>query len=390
MTSTPTPKDREGSHTGAAESAASHAADGPSAGGFSAATIEALVRYDDASPEELARLEREPGAAAALRELRKADAFLQSGGLLTADPKCSVSSENLFAFGRGELETNEANVVAEHLAQSPEESQWVEALRTSTPPATLTWDAPEAEFEETAAAPVLAGPGFDSATLMVDSDAAEAKTGFTTWLAWTPLAAAALVLAMAIGGSEQRSVLDGGLPNSPIMRSASTDALLFPRGRVIASTDNVQTYASRPLFEVTPVKSASEYGFELRKVADQNAFDEGETIWEIGSKTHQTFAPELNPGNYTWTATAHVQGIDRALGSLSFRVVDAHSVARSLFVRAAAAGSTAAEAAAMPSILREDIRRLHASGFLTDARSKARALPPGAERDQYLAVPAVR
>ena len=96
-------------------------------------------------------------------------------------------------------------------------------------------------------------------------------------------------------------------------------------------------------------------------------------------------APELDPGKYTWTATATVQGIDRVLGSLSFTVVPARSVDRALFVRAANTQSVM-----MPTILREDIRRLHASGFLTDARSKARALPPGGERDKYLGISKAR
>lgn len=355
------------------------------------------MRYDEASPEDLALLEREPGAAAVLAKLREVDAQLESGAFRmgATGPMGStgnvVSSEALFAFGHGELAQDEAEVVREHLAQTPQESAWVEALRSSPPPATLTWDAPDAgdtgnigdnDTEVDAeASPILAGPGSQSVPSVGKTDEAHSKPNFPSWLAWTPLAAAALILAMAIGGTGQRSVLDGGLPNSPIMRSAATNTLLFPRGRVIASTATVRTYASNPLFEVSPVEGASHYGFELRKVTGQNAFAEGEVVWESTAASHEASAPELAPGKYTWTATAEVQGIDRVLGSLSFTVVPARAVDRALFVRAATGQSVT-----MPGILREDIRRLHASGFLTDARSKARALPQGEERDRYLAI----
>lgn len=368
MTSTPTPQGRED--------------------GFSAATLEALLRYDEASTEDLALLEDQPAAAAVLQHLRDADAFLHNGSLRNAQPTSTVTSEQLFAYAHGELAPTEADVVAEHLTRTPREKEWVEALRNSPPPATLTWEELEeeasrqdhrSEHDSAEASNVLPGPGSRSVTRVAETDQAAAKGSFPQWLAWTPLAAAALILTMAISGTGQRSVLDGGLPDSPIMRSASTDALLFPRGRVIASTPDVRTYASNPLFEVTPVDGASQYGFELRRVTGQNAFAEGETVWESSATSHQASAPMLEPGKYTWTATATVQSIDRVLGSLSFTVVPARSVDRALFVRAAVGLPVT-----MPGILREDIRRLHASGFLTDARSKARALPPGEERDRYL------
>jgi hypothetical protein len=346
------------------------------------------VRYDEASPEVIARLEREPGALAVLKKLRAADAYLQDGGLqrdlkgvlVDSHPQSEVTPDELFAFGRGELAPLDAEVVREHLAQSPNENEWVESLRGSTPPSTLTWDKPEDEPEvgpEVAPAQpmespsILPGPG--------------SQGRFPAWLAWTPLAAAALILAMAIGDTDRRSVLDGALPNSPIMRSASTDALLFPRGRVIGSTETVRTYASQPLFEVTPVAGANRYSFELRRITGQDVFAEGEAVWESTATSHHATAPELAPGKYTWTAAATVQGIERALGSLNFTVLPAGTVDRSLLVRASTGQSTP-----MPGVLREDVRRLHASGFLTDARSKARALPPGEERDRYLAVPSER
>ncbi len=402
MTSTPTSPDSEGPHFEATPFEAKQLETTPSdlhpTGGFSAATIEGLVRYDEASPEVIAKLEREPGALAVLNKLRAADAFLKSGAMLDSTPESAVSPEELFAFGRGELEPSEAEVVREHLAHTPQENEWVKALRGSTPPATLTWDRVDNDSEKseelgdaqsTDGAPVLAGPGSTAAPNaqqpLIQGERADSPGRFPAWLAWTPLAAAALILAMAIGGTGQRSVLDGGLPNSPIMRSASTDALLFPRGRVIASTDTVRTYASQPLFEVTPVAGASRYGFELRKIDGQSVFAEGKVVWESTATSHQASAPALSAGKYTWTATATVQGIDRVLGSLSFTVVPARAVDRALFVRAATG-----QASTMPGILREDIRRLHASGFLTDARSKARSLPPGKERDKYLAIPSGR
>ena len=340
---------------------------------FSAATEEALLRYDEATAEELSELELVPGASAVLAQLRAADAYLSRGALVKreegVDSTPEIPAEQLYDYGRGQLAPDSLEAVQAHLARTPREQEWVESLQNSPPPATLTWD--EVVDEDT-----------EPPTNILR---VEEKSSFPGWLAWTPLAAAALILAMAVGGTGRRSVLDGGLPNSPIVRSASADALLFPRGRVIASTPTTRTYASRPLFEVTPVDGASQYGFELRSVSGQNVFSEGEVVWESTSSTYSATAPELDPGKYTWTATATVQGIDRVLGSLSFTVVPARSVDRALFVRAANTQSVM-----MPTILREDIRRLHASGFLTDARSKARALPPGGERDKYLGISKAR
>lgn len=350
------------------------------------------MRYDEASPEVIARLEREPGALAVLKKLRAADAYLQDGGLqrdlqgalVDSGPKSEVTPDELFAFGRGELAPVDAEVVREHLAQAPNENKWVESLRGSTPPSTLTWDKPE---EVPADEPVVEGsqPAESQAESPSILPGPGSQGRFPAWLAWTPLAAAALILAMAIGDTDRRSVLDGALPNSPIMRSASTDALLFPRGRVIGSTETVRTYASQPLFEVTPVAGANRYSFELRRITGQDVFAEGESVWESTATSHHATAPELAPGKYTWTAAATVQGIERALGSLNFTVLPAGTVDRSLLVRASTGQSSP-----MPGVLREDVRRLHASGFLTDARSKARALPPGEERNRYLAVPSER
>ncbi|MEM8709538.1 MAG: hypothetical protein AAGG01_01185, partial [Planctomycetota bacterium] len=100
------------------------------------------------------------------------------------------------------------------------------------------------------------------------------------------------------------------------------------------------------------------------------------------SERSSATAPSLTPGSYTWTATARVNGLERSLGTLSFTVVPATAMDRALFIRASTSNRDI-----VPGILREDIRRLHASGFLTDARCKARALPAGPERDAYLAIP---
>ncbi|MFT6110051.1 MAG: hypothetical protein ACJA2W_002976 [Planctomycetota bacterium] len=386
MTPTPLPSDAEPEFG---------SADSPRQESLAPATVETLVRFDEASDHELAQLDRDPRSREVLRKLRVADRYLQRGQLLAQDPKGTgtVAAETLFDFGHGDLQASEAEAVREHLAGAPEEDTWVESLRQSPPPATLTWETlegseddandvideePDAqpttapEMVPAVESPVLAGPG---------SNSTSSRRAIPGWVAWTPLAAAALILAMALGGNGRRSVLEGGLPSSPIVRSASTEALLFPRGRVIASTSAVTTYASQPLFEVTPVADATRYGFELRDVSNESAFAEGEIVWESTSTEHHATAPALQAGSYVWRATARVQGMDRDLGSRSFTVVRATAVDRSLLLRAASS-----QHSTMPGILREDIRRLHASGFLTDARGKARALPPGQERDEYLAI----
>ncbi len=370
MTPTPFPPDSEPERL----NEESHSSPASRGGSLAPATIETLVRFDEATTSELAAIEEDAQSAAVLRKLRSADAYLESGQMMTAPKTSDMPAEQLFAFGQGELNAQEADVVREHLEESPQEKQWVDALRASPPPATLTWDAIDDDEGAHETTPVLAGPGSRAAS-----------KGLPGWIAWTPLAAAALILAMAIGGSGPRSVLDGGLPHSPVTRSAAAEGLLFPRGRVIAATPGIPTYASQPLFEVTPVDGATQYHFVLRDVSAQSAFSQGTVVWESRSASHQATAMALSAGSYVWSASAKVHNIERDLGTLSFTVMPAAAVERALVVRAATV-----QRDKTPSMLRDDIRRLHASGFLTDAREKARSLPAGKDRDEYLASPSGR
>ena len=99
---------------------------------FSATTEEALLRYDEATSEELAELELVPGASAVLTQLRAADAYLDRGGLLKreygADSPPEVPAEQLFDYGRGQLAPDSLEAVQAHLARTPKEKEWVESV----------------------------------------------------------------------------------------------------------------------------------------------------------------------------------------------------------------------------------------------------------------------
>jgi len=139
--------------------------------------------------------------------------------------------------------------------------------------------------------------------------------------------------------------------------------------------DGLETYSSRPLFEVAEVEGAERYRFQLRRTAG-GAFDAGDTVWEAESTSRTATADRLQAGAYEWSAWAAVNGVERSLGTLSFAVLAADDAA---LIRCAAG------AQGEPGSTREDVRRLHSAGYLADARFRARDLAPGEDRAAYLA-----
>lgn len=341
--------------------------------------VETLVRHDEASAEELSALEKDPSTARVLDRLREADRWLFSalegndaslGADLAPTTRADeVSAEELYDYGAGpgatELDPERRAVVEAYLADRPEEAAWVQGLSRPVP-APLAFEPLTPNEEHIRALRSIPGPTAPTA--------ASPLRRAPAWLTWAPLAAAALVLAMALGGEGRRNALDGGLPDSPVLRSTQIHTVLFPRGRVLAPVEGATTYASQPLFEVTPVEGATEYRFELR-VGVVGAFDEGDVVWSATTTTPIATASALAPGAYAWHAWARVDGLERSLDMLSFTVVEP---ARSDILRSAAGVAPDARST------REDVRLLHAAGFLTDARHRARTLPPGADRAKYL------
>jgi len=332
--------------------------------------VERLVRYDDLEPGELAALERDPRAAALLARLRSVDRHLRAAGAGDAVTDDSVTDEELYAFGGGPgaepLEPARAAEVRRHLAIHPEERAWVASLGAHPPsPIIAETLAPEpspaherARMRDGALARELRGPRIPA------------------WMAWTPLAAAALVAAMALGGSEPRGVLAGGLPDSPLLRSGARGPLLFPRGRVLAPPIGATAFATRPIFEVPAREGVDAYGFELARLgAEAGAFGAAEVLWRHEGPAPNAAGPPLSPGSYEWRAWLVEGGVERGLGARTFRVVEGP---RDL--TAAAVGGPSDDAAA----IREDVCELHAAGYLTDARHRARALPGSDARDDYL------
>jgi len=320
------------------------------------ATVETLVRYDELDVAARERLEADPRVRAAIAHLERADRWLDSLAR-TSDPVPDAELLYDVGGGPGALPVDEGDRarVDEHLAGAPAERGWVEALRRQPPPPLILEPLDEVEGEALAAREEAPAP-----LRLVPSSSSRA------WMAWTPLAAAALVLAMALGGGVRPTVLEGGLPRSPIVRGDRAPGPLFPRGRVLAGG----TFAATPSFELIEPERASAARIELRALESDGAdpFEAGRLLW---SQPAAEAAPALVAGRYEWTAFATVDGIEVELGRETFRVV---------------AGNPALLGAATgrQDEARADVVMLHAAGFLTDARRRARDLEPGAERRQYL------
>ncbi|MEE2940579.1 MAG: hypothetical protein VX460_09370, partial [Planctomycetota bacterium] len=303
------------------------------------ATVETLVRYDELDGAARERLEADPRVREAIAHLERADRWLE--GLAQArGPAPDAALLYDVGGGPGALPVGDEDRarVEEHLAGAPTERGWVDALRRQPPPP-LVLD-PLGEAEDVA-------PGGAPAPLRMVR-----PSGSRAWLAWTPLAAAALVLAMALGGGVRPTVLEGGLPRSPIVRGDRAHGPLFPRGRVLAGG----AFAAAPRFEVVEPERASASRVELRALESGGAdpFEAGRLLW---SQPASEAAPALVAGRYEWTAYATVDGIEVALGRETFRVVAGNPA----LLDAATGGEAEA---------RTDVVLLHAAGFLTDARRR--------------------
>ena len=187
-----------------------------------------------------------------------------------------------------------------------------------------------------------------------------------------PMAAAAAVLVVGTVLFRGGGVGAGeGLPEYPLLRGAAEEALLFPRGPVLAGKPgHAPVFADAPLFELTPVAGAGLYEIVLRRHAG-DAFSAGTEVARLrGENPILSLEAALEPDHYTWEAWAEVDGLLRHLGERDFRVKQDNSLWIDLN--------------RLDSMGR--VRHLHDSGYLTDARHQARALPPSPARDVYLEV----
>lgn len=359
------------------------------------ASLEAIARFDELEEDRLAELVSNPAAKQILERLREVDRWLESA--VSGNDATEVSADELYRFGRGRgaepLSDLRHREVAAFLEEHPEEARWTEKLSEpipapldvtpprSFPPVHLPrpqGSTPSIQPVEELPGPsasVTKGPTHRAVGAHASGQGRRAPRRIAPWMAWIPVAAAALVITMVLDPSGTTNAMEGGLPESPVLRSASSTPLLFPRGRVLAPVDGLETYSTRPLFEVAAVEGAERYRFQLRLNAG-GAFDAGDTVWEAESTSRSATADRLQAGAYEWSAWAAVNGVERSLGTLSFVVMAADD---------AALIQCASGADAEPGSTREDVRRLHSAGYLADARFRARDLAPGEDRAAYLA-----
>lgn len=328
---------------------------------------EALLHWDELDDASLVRLASHRATARRLSALRRVERFLEEGGLLEADevlaPEADAAprleacpaADELYDLGRGpgfvSLTGDERAALESHLARCAECRELVESLAVPPPLPLQLDDEPRADV---AAAPrrlrrIPARPLSESRS-------------------WLPLVAAAgiagaLLLPRLLGSSEP---VFPGLPDQAQLRGPVDEALLFPRGRVLATASGAQ-----PLFELDPVAGATGYRVDVLR-HDGNAFSEGERVQLLQEAAPTLSGTALPAGHYTWRAFAEVDGLQRPLGSRDFEVVadEAHA---------------ALLTAETP--LDERVRALHEAGYRTDARALARELPEGPERDAYLLPP---
>ena len=194
------------------------------------------------------------------------------------------------------------------------------------------------------------------------------------------LAAAAVLLAMLFVFRQTNAGDPGPLayryPEGPLLRGPADGDLLFPREKLLASSEN--GLWSELVFELAARERAASYIVYLTRTQG-GAFEAGARIAELESGTPEVPAGPrvqalMTPGHYTWEAWAVVDGLDVHLGRRDFEVVaDAEVLAR------------LDELAGEPEPGRsERILRLLHERYPADARAHARTLPPSEGREAYL------
>ncbi|MEZ6015750.1 MAG: hypothetical protein R3F49_11585 [Planctomycetota bacterium] len=340
--------------------------------------VEAVMsRWDELAPERLTQLSQHPVLGQRLQRLREAEAWLGRG--LTERrrrDRRAPRAEELYDFGGGPRSESRPLIPLErrreierHLAADPTEARWVDRLAQRPMPPLL--------FN----APAGLGAQVEGIALEEDEvfDEGDVRRPRAPWLArWMPLAAAALVLALGVDAVRQnRDTYQ--LAERALMRGALDEPLSFPRGRVLgAPPGSIGLFASEPRFEFRALPDATGYRVTLSQHAG-GAFDAGTQRWtttEVQTDVDGPFAlgPALTPGHYTWEVFATVDGLERSIGTLDFHVE--------------LAPDTLARLIHEPLI--GQVQRLAAEGLLTDARHRARQLPPGPARERILGGAAAR
>lgn len=360
---------------------------------------EALVHWDELAPVQLEWLARDPVQSTRLDLLRRAEVWLDRASAARSTPATTdfcPSAEDLYDYGRGpgyrSMTRKRRSGIEDHLSRCEDCSHAIGSL-ASPPPVPI---------ELSHAWPLIEKKGDQEADQELEQahptvlEPARRRRALPTLRMLVPLGAAAAVLVVGLTWRTVFSAGDAGalqFPPPPLLRGELVEALLFPRDRVLAAPGDSSTWygndsawSNRPRLEIAAQSAASEYRIELRSHAG-GAFEEGVPllrvegpgpIFEIDPLRTLDLAGRqlmLGAGHYTWEAWVVVNGLDRPLGSRDFQIVEDADL------RTALAGL---EPESEPGRGMSALRLLHEAGFLTDARSFARQLPPSAERDEYL------
>ena len=341
-----------------------------------AKTTDALLRWDELAPEELALLEQNPRTAHKLALLRAAEKHLGSG--LHASVGECPSPEALYDFGRGPgyrpMSVDLRAEIDQHLEHCKNCELLVESLATA-PPAPLVIDSPDEERTRRPFAPFV--PTVSRPAIPIAPRARPNRN-------WIPVAVAA-TLVVGLGLWAVRSHVEAGLqglPKDQLLRGQTAGALVSPRGSVLApSAELAQRFPALQGalgFEFGAVPQANKYRIEITRHSG-GAFDAGEVLGGNESATTRVeWTKTLAPGHYTWRGFALVHGLDDELGAHDFEVQQDAELERALLSIANETSETGEQRTLAA------VRLLHDKGFYRDARELVRTLPASPERDAYL------
>jgi hypothetical protein len=356
-----------------------------------------ITRFDEVEPMVRRELDDHaltcPSCGPPLRLLKRAEAWLAGAG--PAPRSCPTAAE-LFDYanapGAKPMIEQLRRVVDLHLTQCANCRDEVTSLRRPPP---LPLDLSPLPVETSAPSP--------------------ARQARRPWLAAVVLAAAAGTLGLAgwrwffptHGGQGQapspasgaptaQGPFPGGMESSKespsevasaavavrypvpeLLRADGAPALYFPRGRVLLDERNRPKFGLT--FEIEPVERVQFYRFEIAPRPAEVFGNLGtpqrfESVEPIAHPPAEVLAA-LEPGSFTWTAWAVVDGLDRELGRRDFELVKSPELLAKLARTLSAEGPQSAE---------KTLVLLHLENWLSDARSFARTLPASPEREAYL------
>lgn len=340
-----------------------------------------LIRWDELDFRRRLELERHARDCAscgpALALLQRADAWLNGQGRGAQAPSTIAAgvcpdAEALYDYGHGPgsnaLAAERRGAVAAHLVACAECRELVATL-ASRPPAPLVLDQPkfgDVELE-------------DGDEGVLDLPLGGRLIPAKRWL-WIPAAAAIVLFAVGFWwkgffAAEQATlVAQGVFPAEEVLRGADGGPLYFPRDAVLAVGGHPWQGVA---FEVEPVERAELYRITLL-LRDDGVLGAEREVERVTSKepTGSFDSAKLACGRYTWEVWAVVDGLDTFVGRRDFEVRADPATEESLFEALELTGDARTA---------DVLRLLQQRGYLGDARTFARTLPPSAERDAYLA-----